>query len=200
MPENSINSSGPTEPGDRSDVVRAAALREAPKHRRLLRTPRDGRVLNVIMRRLFVLSVPVGHAVLTTIGRKSGRPRSTFVRAIRRQDKVYVVMLRPPALAVKRPSFVSAWVHNIRASPKVRVRLGRREIAGLAREIGDPVELEQARDALCGTVHLIDYGECSLHLRGLPTRNRIRDLHRYWFETGIPLVIDLAPQASARLE
>jgi hypothetical protein len=38
---------------------------------------------------------------------------------------------------------------------------------------------------------LNDYGECSLHLRGLPTRAKIKDLHRYWFDTGIPLVIDL---------
>ena len=34
-------------------------------------------------------------------------------------------------------------------------------------------------------------GECALHLRGLPTRAKIEDLHRYWFDTGIPLVVDL---------
>jgi len=37
----------------------------------------------------------------------------------------------------------------------------------------------------------MDYGECALHLRGLPTRAKIEELHRYWFDTGIPLVVDL---------
>jgi len=41
-------------------------------------------------------------------------------------------------------------------------------------------------------VHLIDYGECDLHLRGLPSRTKIKELHRYWFDTGIPIAIDLA--------
>jgi hypothetical protein len=44
---------------------------------------------------------------------------------------------------------------------------------------------------LCNTVNLFDYGECDLHLRGLPTRAKINKLHGYWFDTGIPLVIDL---------
>jgi hypothetical protein len=44
---------------------------------------------------------------------------------------------------------------------------------------------------LCETFYLGDYGECALHLRGLPTRTKVQELHRYWFETGIPVVIDL---------
>ena len=40
-------------------------------------------------------------------------------------------------------------------------------------------------------VNLFDYGECDIHLRGLPTRAKIKDLHRYWFNTGIPLVVDM---------
>jgi hypothetical protein len=53
------------------------------------------------------------------------------------------------------------------------------------------VQLERARAAFVGTVHLFDYGECDVHLRGLPSRAKIDDLHRYWFETGIPLVVEL---------
>jgi hypothetical protein len=49
---------------------------------------------------------------------------------------------------------------------------------------------EQAREAICETVTLFDYGECGVHLRGLPTRPKIKELHRYWFDTGIPLVIE----------
>ena len=66
--------------------------------------------------------------------------------------------------------------------------------AGVARELSDPAELEHAREALCETVNLFDYGECAVHLRGRATRRKIQELHRYWFETGIPLVIELQDQ------
>ncbi|NKY73851.1 hypothetical protein HGB39_21175 [Rhodococcus opacus] len=101
-------------------------------------------------------------------------------------------MLRPPALAIERPLAVSFWVWNMRGNPNIRLRLRRRTCAGVAREISDPTELQQAREAICETVHLIDYGECRLHLRGRPSRTKIKDLHRYWFDTSIPLVIELA--------
>jgi hypothetical protein len=29
-------------------------------------------------------------------------------------------------------------------------------------------------------------------LRGLPSRAKIQELHRYWFDTGIPVVVELA--------
>jgi hypothetical protein len=32
---------------------------------------------------------------------------------------------------------------------------------------------------------------CALHRRGLPSRTKTKQLHRYWFETGIPVAIDL---------
>ena len=44
---------------------------------------------------------------------------------------------------------------------------------------------------MCETVNLIDYGECGVHLRGLPTRAKVKELHRYRFDTGMPLVVDL---------
>ncbi|WP_020667632.1 nitroreductase/quinone reductase family protein [Amycolatopsis nigrescens] len=181
---------------ERAAAIRAAAIVEEPRHRRLLRSPRDGRVLSGIMLRALALSTPPGHAVLTTVGCRSGRQRRNYVRAIRRRDKVYVVMLRPPALAIRRPLAVSSWLWNVRADPGVRLRFGRRTFAGRAREISDPAELGQARAAICETVHLMDYGECLLHLRGLPSRKKIEDLHRYWFDTGVPLVIELAGQDS----
>jgi hypothetical protein len=100
-------------------------------------------------------------------------------------------MLRPPSLAVQRPSALAAWVHNLRANPAVTLRLGRRTYVGHAREITDPGELEAARSALCDTVNLVDYGECDLHLKGLPSRSKIIELHRYWFATGVPIVVEL---------
>jgi hypothetical protein len=37
---------------------------------------------------------------------------------------------------------------------------------------------------------LLSLGICR-HLRGLPTRTKVQELHRYWFETEIPIAIDL---------
>ncbi len=174
----------------RAGVIREVAIREAPKHRRLLRSAKDGRILSAFMLPFFAIRTPAGYAVLTTTGRKSGRQRRKCIRAIRRGDRVFIVQLRPPALAIERPTVVSAWLWNIRANPNVSLRIGRRTYAGTAREIEDPVELERAREAICETVHLIDFDECALHLRGRPTREKIRALHRYWFDTGIPLVVE----------
>jgi deazaflavin-dependent oxidoreductase (nitroreductase family) len=173
-------------------AIREAAIREEPKHRRLLRSSRDGRILSALMLPLIAIRPPAGYAVLTTTGRKSGKTRRKCIRAIRRGDKVFIVQLRPPALAIERPDIVSGWVWNLRANPDVRLRLGLRTYAGIARELDEPAELEQAREAICETVHMTDYDECTLHLRGFPTREKIRALHRYWFDTGIPLVIELS--------
>jgi deazaflavin-dependent oxidoreductase (nitroreductase family) len=176
----------------RAAAIQEAAREEAPKHRRLLRSERDGRILSALMLPLFWPHAPAGSAVLTTTGRKSGKQRRKCVRAIRRGNRVYIVALRPPELAIERPTAVSAWVWNIRANPDVRIHLGLRTLGGTAHEIDDPVELAHAQEAICETVNVSDYGECLLHLRGLPTREKIEALHRYWFDTGIPLVVDLS--------
>jgi hypothetical protein len=48
-----------------------------------------------------------------------------------------------------------------------------------------------ARSVLCDSVYPTDYAEAGLHLRGLPTRAKIKELHEYWFDTGHPLVVEL---------
>lgn len=176
----------------RAAAIREAAFREVPKHRRLFTSARDGRILSALMLPDYAFATAPGHGVLTTTGRRSGKTRRKVIRAIRQGGKAFIVQLRPPALAIERPTAVSAWVWNIRANPNVRLKLGRRTFAGVAREIADPAELEQARAAICNTVHLVDYFECTLHLRGVPSRAKILELHRYWFETGIPLLVELA--------
>src|SRR5438477_3302683 len=86
--------------------VREAAAAEAPKHKRLIRTSRHGRILSALMLP-FVLACPsAGYGVLTTTGRKTGKPRRKCVRMIRRGSKLYLVQLRPPELAMARPSAV----------------------------------------------------------------------------------------------
>jgi deazaflavin-dependent oxidoreductase (nitroreductase family) len=133
----------------RAEAIREAARDEAPKHRWLLRSARDGRVLSALMLPLLWAHAPAGFAVLTTTGRKSGKTRRKCVRAIRHGDRVYIVALRPPELAIERPTAVSAWVWNIRANPTARIHIGLRTHSGTAREIDDPIELERVREVIC---------------------------------------------------
>ena len=175
---------------DHADV-RQAAVEHAPKHRRLLRSARDGRVLSALMLPGVLAWPGSGYGVITTTGRKTGKARRKCIRVIRRGNKAYIVQLRPPEVAMVRPSAVSAWVWNIRSNPNVTLRIRGGTLAGIARELTDPVELAAARAAFCEQVSPMDYGECILHLRGLPTRDKIKDLHSYWFDTGIPLVVEL---------
>jgi deazaflavin-dependent oxidoreductase (nitroreductase family) len=179
---------------DRASAIRAAALREQPKHRRLITSARHGQILSALMLPDYRFGTPPGHIVLRTTGRKTGKPRRKVIRGIRRDDRVYIVQLRPPEPAIETPLKVAAWVLNIRADPHVRLRLGRRTYAAVVREIDAPSELARAREIFCEPVHAVDFGECVLHLKGMPSPRKIRDLHRYWFDTGVPLVAELQSQ------
>ena len=64
-----------------------------------------------------------GFGVITTTGRKTGKARRKCIRVVRRGDRAYLVQLRPPALAMERPTAVAAWVWNIRANPNVKLRI-----------------------------------------------------------------------------
>jgi deazaflavin-dependent oxidoreductase (nitroreductase family) len=174
-----------------SETVQRAATIEIGKHRRLLRSGKHGRILSALMLPQVWMAAPAGYGVLTTTGRRTGKPRHRCVRVIQRGDRAYLVALRLPHIAMVNPDAVQAWVLNIRADPHVRLRIRGGDIDGVAREITDTDERERARALMCDTVFRNDYGECALHLRGLPTRNKIRELHSYWFETGIPIAIDL---------
>jgi deazaflavin-dependent oxidoreductase (nitroreductase family) len=174
-----------------SDAIRQAAASQIGKHRRWLRTGTSGRILSALMLPQLWLATPTGYGVLTTTGRKTGKSRRRCIRVIRRGDRAYLIALRLPHLAVTRPGAVQAWVHNIRANPNVKLRIRGGDFDGVAREITDADEREQARWAICDTVFPNDYGECALHLRGLPTRSKVQELHHYWFDTGIPIAIDL---------
>jgi deazaflavin-dependent oxidoreductase (nitroreductase family) len=184
-------STSPTRRDVDDDAVRDRATAHAPKHRRLIRSARHGRRLSALMLPAVMAWPGSGYAVITTTGRKTGKARRKCIRVARRGNKAYIVQLRPPELAMVRPSVVAAWVWNIRSNPNVMLRIRGGTFKGVARELTDEVELAEARAALCEKVYLMDYGECALHLRGLPTRTKIEELHRYWFDTGIPLVVEL---------
>jgi len=172
-------------------AIQQAAAAEIGKHRRLLRTGRDGRILSALMLPLLSTGAPPGYGVLTTIGRKTGKSRRKCVRVLRSGEHAYLVALRLPHIAVERPAAAQAWLWNIRANPSVRLQIRGGTFDGHAREIADADERGRARSLLCDTVFPNDYGECALHLRGWPTRSKIQELHRYWFETGVPIAIDL---------
>ncbi len=182
---------------DRAAAICEAAVVEQPKHRRLITSRRHGQILSALMLPDYQLGTPPGHAVLTTTGRKTGKARRKVIRGIRQDDRVYIVQLRLPAPAIDTPLMVAAWVLNLRANPHVQLKLGRRTYAAVVREIDAPAELAQAREIFCEPVHLVDYGECMLHLKGMPSRRKIRDLHRYWFDTGVPLVAELQLQTDS---
>jgi deazaflavin-dependent oxidoreductase (nitroreductase family) len=140
---------------------------------------------------LFLLRPPLGFGVIATTGARTGKARRKCIRVIRVGDTAFLVALRPPAVAIANPSFVNAWVWNIRANPSVSLRIRGGTYSGVARELTDQAELAKARAALCDTVNRFDAAECAVHLRGRPARAKIEELHAYWFDTGIPVAIDL---------
>ncbi|MFF2083306.1 nitroreductase/quinone reductase family protein [Nocardia sp. NPDC058176] len=170
---------------------RAAAEAVLGEHGRLIRSARDGKRLSAAMLPFFRLRAPRGYGVLTTTGRKTGLPRPKCVRVLREGDRAYLVQLMPPNITIEQPDAVNAWLLNVRADPRVTLELRGGTHGGTAREITDPAELDTARDLLCDTVVPLDFGECAIHLRGLPTRSKIRELHSYWFRTGRAVAIDL---------
>jgi deazaflavin-dependent oxidoreductase (nitroreductase family) len=181
----------PVAGGSDEEYVRQRAAEHVSRHTGLITSAQRGRVLSAVMLPVFRVRPPAGFGVITTTGRKTGKPRRKCIRAIRRGDHAYLVQLRPPQLALERPGVVAAWVWNIRSNPRVDLRTSDGSFRGVARELRSPAELAEAREIFCETVHLFDFGECEVHLRGLPSREKVMELHRYWFDTGVPLVVDL---------
>lgn len=153
------------------------------QHNPFLRSAAGVRALSVLQRPFFALVPPPGFGVLTTTGRKTGKIRSTPVRAIRRGNKAYLV-----AIGGGR----NAWLKNIRANPSVRLRVRGGTFSGVAWEPSREAEARAASAAYWETVNWFDYFECSIWRKGRPTRSKIKELHRTWFEHGMPVVIDLA--------
>lgn len=154
------------------------------------RSKGGGRILSALMLPFFLVRPPAGFGVLTTTGRRTGKTRRKCVHVVRQGAKAYLVMLRPTEAAIEA-GWISAWMLNIRADPRVRLRIRGGTFAGVARELGDAEEIQRAADMYCETVNPFDYVECAFHRGERPTRAKIDELHRDWFEHGIPLEIDL---------
>ena len=73
---------------------------------------------------------------LTTTGRRTGRPREIEIWFTQRAGRYYLV-------AEHRER--AQWVQNLRAAPRVAVRVGRRSFAAHARVVDAKAEPELAR-------------------------------------------------------
>jgi deazaflavin-dependent oxidoreductase (nitroreductase family) len=115
------------------------------------------RVVNPVVRRLALRGLTGGAvALLETTGRKSGQKRVTPVGNGLRGDVFWIVT---------EHGWSSAYVKNIQADPRVRVKVGRRWLGGTAHILPDDDPYERMRilgrgvnDAtvrLVGTEHLV---------------------------------------------
>jgi deazaflavin-dependent oxidoreductase (nitroreductase family) len=152
------------------------------RHNPFVSSLAGARVLSALQLPFFTVRPPSGFGVITTTGRRTGKTRRKCVRAIRRGDRAYLVSIGGAQ---------AAWLKNIRANPNVRLRIRGGTFPGVARELRDAAERRQAMAAFCETVNPFDYLECTVHRRGRPTRSKITELHRTWFDGGIPLVVEL---------
>ena len=180
-----------------AERVRIAAAKEAPRHRRLLRSERDGRVLSALMLPFVMVRPPSGYGVLTTTGRRTGKVRRKCIRVIRRGDRAYIVQLRPPELAmsVRRPCPRGSGTF----APSPGCRCGCAAVRSPAPRASWTTRRSWSRrarrSARRGPERL---RRVPLHLRGRPTREKIKELHRYWFDTGIPVVVELEEDKRVR--
>ena len=156
---------------------------QAERRNPFVRSLSGARLLSRLQLPFFTAVPPAGFGVLMTTGRRTGKQRRTCVRAIRDGSRAYLVSIGGTR---------ASWMRNVRADANVGLRLRGGRFSGVAREPRDPAERERARAAYCGTVNRFDYAECRLHRRGLPTRAKIEELHRAWFEGGVPIVVELA--------
>ena len=118
----------------------------------------------------------MGVAALTTKGHKSGRPRTTFMRAYRDADKAYIVSITGES---------ALWLKNIRADPEVTLRFRRETLHGIARDPRNDAERRAVSDAFCTDPRLFDYAENLFHRKGLPTRTKVVELHAAWLAGGL---------------
>lgn len=184
-----VTNTGSTAGAATKDGSAPAAPYRERAHNAFVRSARGGRVLSALMLPDFMLAPPSGFGVLTTTGRRTGKRRRKCIRAVRRDDQVYLVMLGPALTS--DPTAVSAWLWNIRANPNVTLRIRGGTFKGVARELEAPSERDRARETYCETVHPFDYAMCLFHRSGRPTRAKIQQMTRHWFDVGTPLVVDL---------
>jgi deazaflavin-dependent oxidoreductase (nitroreductase family) len=114
------------------------------------------RIVNPMVRRLHKVGITGGTALLETTGRKTHQPRQTPVGNGLRGEQFWIVT---------EHGYHSAYVKNIQANPRVRVKVGRTWFEGTAKILPDDDPIERIRwlgrpanDSmlrLVGTEHLV---------------------------------------------
>ena len=100
------------------------------ERKRRIVTALQVRVLNPPMKALAVRGLAPGVALLETAGRRSGQPRRTPVtNGLKRGSNTFWIVAEQGRKA--------AYVRNIEADPRVRVRVGRRWRSGVAHVLED---------------------------------------------------------------
>ncbi len=143
---------------------------------------KGARLLSALQLPWYTVMPPKGTGVLTTKGAKSGKLRRKCVRVIVKGNRAHLVAIGGENVA---------WLKNIRVHQRVRLRIPGGTFSGVAREVRDEAERQEAREAFVETVMPWDYAECNFHRPGRPTREKVQELHATWFDHGVPVIIDL---------
>lgn len=83
------------------------------------------------------------------------------------------------------------WLQNVRANPRVTLKLHDGTHQGVAHEAAEASDKEQANEIYVGSTVSHDYLDYAVYEWGFPTRNNVRKAHKEWFDAGIPVIIDL---------
>jgi deazaflavin-dependent oxidoreductase (nitroreductase family) len=129
----------------------------------------------------FRFACPRGYAVLTTIGRRTGRTRRSCVRAVMTGDR---------AILVATGGRGCAWLVNLEAHPVVELHIGRSSRRGTARLAASDVARTLTRE-FADPVYNWDRLASVVNQRGLPTTARIRAMHQRWCREGLMALVDL---------
>jgi deazaflavin-dependent oxidoreductase (nitroreductase family) len=143
-----------------------------------------GHVTNTIP--LKVLPTPRGIAIVSTTGRKTGKTRTRAIRAVQDGGQVYAV-----ALLGKK----TAWLANVRANPKVKIKLGTKTVSATAREVTDPEERARAASAYHPIVGWYDYFDYVNFVWAIPTKAKVLATHDQLFDEGTVVAFDLDSEA-----
>jgi deazaflavin-dependent oxidoreductase (nitroreductase family) len=138
-----------------------------------------GHVTNTSLWR--VSPTPRGLALLTTVGRRTGKRRHRAIRAVRDGDRVYAVAFFGDDCA---------WVKNVRAQPNVKLKLGATTYDAVASVVGD-AERHRAAEAYVAAAGWFDYVDYVNFVWSLPTRAKMLRAYEEWFNSGTPVVFEL---------
>ena len=141
-----------------------------------------GRILNASQLPYFQLRPPHDYGVLTTTGHKTGKHRSRCVRVVRRGDRAYLVAIGGRS---------NHWARNIHVNPEIELRLRDGRFKGTAREVPSE-EKDQARAAYSADVHWFERLEWRLWRKGRFRPDKSREMHRHWFDNGLPFIVELS--------